>query len=202
MSKRIITISREFGSGGRAIGKMVAEHLGVAFYDRELIHLVAKESGFAYDFVEENDEDAPTSLLYNLSVGDLYAQAVFSPDTLPPADQVQIVQSNLIRDLAKKEPCVIIGRSADYILRERTDCLNVFIHADTEAKIHRAVEEYGLPEKGIEKVLAKKDKARATQYRRNSDQVWGLAHNYHLTLDSSLFGLEACRDIIVELSQK
>ena len=202
MSKRIITISREFGSGGRTIGKMVAEQLGVAFYDRELIRLVAKESGFAYDFVEENDEDAPTSLLYNLSVGDLYAQAVFSPDTLPPADQVQIVQSNIIRDLAKKEPCVIIGRSADYILRERTDCLNVFIHADTEAKIHRAVEEYGLPEKGIEKVLAKKDKARATQYRRNSDQVWGLAHNYHLTLDSSLFGLEACRDIIAELAQK
>ncbi len=202
MSKRIITISREFGSGGRAIGKMVAEQLGVAFYDRELIRLVAKESGFAYDFVEENDEDAPTSLLYNLSVGDLYAQAVFSPDTLPPADQVQIIQSNIIRDLAKKEPCVIIGRSADYILRERTDCLNVFIHADTEAKIHRAVEEYGLPEKGIEKVLAKKDKARATQYRRNSDLVWGLAHNYHLTLDSSLFGLEACRDIIVELAQK
>jgi len=202
MSKRIITISREFGSGGRAIGKMVAEQLGVAFYDRELIRLVAKESGFAYDFVEENDEDAPTSLLYNLSVGDLYAQAVFSPDTLPPADQVQIVQSNIIRDLAKKEPCVIIGRSADYILRERTDCLNVFIHADTEAKIHRAVEEYGLPEKGIEKVLAKKDKARATQYRRNSDLVWGLAHNYHLTLDSGLFGLESCRDIIVELAQK
>ncbi len=202
MSKRIITISREFGSGGRAIGKMVAEQLGVAFYDRELIRLVAKESGFAYDFVEENDEDAPTSLLYNLSVGDLYAQAVFSPDTLPPADQVQIIQSNIIRDLAKKEPCVIIGRSADYILRERTDCLNVFIHADTEAKIHRAVEEYGLPEKGIEKALAKKDKARATQYRRNSDLVWGLAHNYHLTLDSSLFGLEACRDIIVELAQK
>ena len=126
----------------------------------------------------------------------------FSPDTLPPADQVQIVQSNIIRDLAKKEPCVIIGRSADYILRERTDCLNVFIHADTETKIHRAVGEYGLPEKGIEKALAKKDKARATQYRRNSDQVWGLAHNYHLTLDSSLFGLEACRDIIVELAQK
>ena len=202
MSKRIITISREFGSGGRAIGKMVAEQLGVAFYDRELIRLVAKESGFAYDFVEENDEDAPTSLLYNLSVGDLYAQAVFSPDTLPPADQVQIVQSNIIRDLAIKEPCVIIGRSADYILRERTDCLNVFIHADTETKIHRAIKEYGLPEKDIEKVLAKKDKARATQYRRNSDQVWGLAHNYHLTMDSSAFGLKTCCDIICELAQK
>lgn len=202
MSKRIITISREFGSGGRAIGKMVADQLGVAFYDRELIRLVAKESGFAYDFVEENDEDAPTSLLYNLSVGDLYAQAVFSPDTLPPADQVQIVQSNIIRDLAQKEPCVIIGRSADYILRERTDCLNVFIHADAETKLHRAIAEYGIPEKGAEKVLAKKDKARAAQYRRNSDQVWGLAHNYHLTLDSGRFGLEACRDIIVELAQK
>ena len=202
MSKRIITISREFGSGGRAIGKMVAEQLGVAFYDRELIRLVAKESGFAYDFVEENDEDAPTSLLYNLSVGDLYAQAVFSPDTLPPADQVQIVQSKIIRELAGKEACVIIGRSADYILRERTDCLNVFIHADTASKVHRAVQEYNTPEKNAEKILAKKDKARAAQYRRTSDQAWGFAHNYHLTLDSGLFGLETCRDIIVELAQK
>ena len=125
MSKRIVTISREFGSGGRTVGRMVAEQLGYKFYDRELIQLVANQSGFALEFVEETDEYSTTSsLLYNLSMGGTYAQAGFSPDHLPPVDKIQILQNNIIRELAEKDPCVIVGRSADYILRDRTDCLN------------------------------------------------------------------------------
>ena len=202
MSKRVITISREFGSGGRAIGKMVADKLGIKSYDRELIQLVAKESGFALDFVEETGEYSSTSsLLYNLSVGGIYTQGAFSPETLPPADKVQILQNNIIRDLAEKEPCVIVGRSADYILRERSDCLNVFIHADMEHRVKRAVELYNISPKSPEKILAKKDKARAGQYRRYTDQVWGMADNYNLTLDSGMFGLEKCCDIIVALAK-
>lgn len=202
MSKRIVTISREFGSGGRTVGRMVAEQLGYKFYDRELIQLVAKQSGFALEFVEETGEYSTTSsLLYNLSMGGTYAQAGFSPDHLPPADKVQILQNNIIRDLADQEPCVIVGRSADYILRDRTDCLNVFVHADREVRMRRAVEEYGFPEKNIEKLVAKKDKARASQYRHYTDRIWGMADNYHLTLNSGIFGLEKCCEIIVSLAK-
>ena len=200
MLKRIITISREYGSGGRAVGKMVAERLGYKFYDRELIQMVANKSGFALEFVEESGEYAATgSLLYGLSVGGLYTQAGFTPETLPPADKVQILQNNIIQELAEKDPCVIVGRSADYILRERKDCLNVFIHAPLELRVKRAVEEYGLPAKNAEKAVAKKDKGRASQYRHYTDQVWGMADNYHLTLNSGYFSLEQCCDIIVSL---
>ena len=202
MSKRIVTISREFGSGGRTVGRMVAEQLGYKFYDRELIQLVANQSGFALEFVEETDEYSTTSsLLYNLSMGGTYAQAGFSPDHLPPVDRIQILQNNIIRELAEKNPCVIVGRSADYILRDRTDCLNVFVHADREIRMRRAVEEYGFPEKNIEKLVAKRDKARASQYRHYTDRIWGMADNYHLTLNSGVFGLEKCCEIIVSLAK-
>ena len=202
MSKRIVTISREFGSGGRTVGRMVAEQLGYKFYDRELIQLVANQSGFALEFVEETDEYSTTSsLLYNLSMGGTYAQAGFSPDHLPPVDKIQILQNNIIRELAEKDPCVIVGRSADYILRDRTDCLNVFVHADREIRMRRAVEEYGFPEKNIEKLVAKRDKARASQYRHYTDRTWGMADNYHLTLNSGVFGLEKCCEIIVSLAK-
>ncbi len=202
MSKRIVTISREFGSGGRTVGRMVAEQLGYKFYDRELIQLVANQSGFALEFVEETDEYSTTSsLLYNLSMGGTYAQAGFSPDHLPPVDRIQILQNNIIRELAEKDPCVIVGRSADYILRDRTDCLNVFVHADREIRMRRAVEEYGFPEKNIEKLVAKRDKARASQYRHYTDRIWGMADNYHLTLNSGVFGLEKCCEIIVSLAK-
>jgi len=202
MSVRIITISREFGSGGRMVGKMVADRLGVKFYDRELIQLVAKQSGFALDFVEETGEySAASSLLYNLSVGGLFAQNGFAPDPLSPADRVQILQNNLIRDLADKEPCVIIGRSANYILRERTDCLHVFIHAPLAQRVQRAIEEYKIPAKDAEKYIQRKDKARAAQYRHYTDGVWGMADNYHLTLDSGVFSLERCCDVITGLAR-
>ena len=202
MSKRIVTISREFGSGGRTVGRMVAEQLGYKFYDRELIQLVANQSGFALEFVEETDEYSTTSsLLYNLSMGGTYAQAGFAPDHLPPVDRIQILQNNIIRELAEKNPCVIVGRSADYILRDRTDCLNVFVHADREIRMRRAVEEYGFPEKNIEKLVAKRDKARASQYRHYTDRIWGMADNYHLTLNSGVFGLEKCCEIIVSLAK-
>lgn len=201
--KRVITISREFGSGGRTIGRMVAEKLGVKFYDRELIQMVAKKSGFALDFVEESGEYVTTSsLLYNLSIGGMYAQSSFSADTLPPADKVHILQNNLIRELAEQEPCVIVGRSADYILRERDDCLHVFIHADLPHRVKRAVEVYHFDPKTVEKVIHKRDKARAAQHRRFTDQTWGMAENYHLTLDSGAFGLEACCEVIAALAKK
>jgi len=163
MAKRIITISREFGSGGRVIGKMVAEKMGIAFYDRDIIALVAEKSGFAVNFVEEVDEEITSSFLFNIVTSGLYSNSGFTRTDMPIQDNVFLIQNTVINEIAAKEPCVIVGRSADYILRKRTDCLHVFIHADMEHRKARAVNHYGwqLPEKNIEKELQKKDKARA-----------------------------------------
>ena len=196
MEKHIITISREFGSGGRAIGKMVADKLGIKFYDRELIQLVAKESGFALDFVEETGEYSSTSsLLYNLSVGGIYTQGAFSPETLPPADKVQILQNNIIRDLAEKEPCVIVGRCADYVLRERKDLLNVFIHAPLSFRAERAQRVYEKQANNMEEFVRKKDKKRASFYNYFSQNKWGDARHYHLAI-SSVYGVDFAVEVL------
>lgn len=203
MGKRVITISREFGSGGRTIGKMVAEALGISFYDRELIAMVAKKSGFSLDFVEETGEYSTTSsLLFNIAVNEPYRYMPYIQETLSIPDKIQVLQNNIIRKIAQEEPCVIVGRSADYILRERKDCLNVFIYASMPSKIERAVTQYGFSEKNIEKVIEKKDKARANHYRHYTGQTLGQMKNYHLALDSGALGLDACRDVIVELYKR
>lgn len=137
MSKRIITISREFGSGGRTIGKMVAEKLGIAFYDKELIEKIAQETGFSEKFIEEYGEHAPGTNVFSYSFLGRDANGVSMQD------KIWMQQRKLILDLAEKEPCVIVGRCTDYILRDRTDCLNVFVHASTEKKVERIVKLYG-----------------------------------------------------------
>lgn len=200
MAKRIITISREYGSGGRKIGRMVAESLGIAFYDKALIALVAEESGFSLEFVEETGEyDAGATFLS--SIGSPFRRSIYVPENLSPSDKVHLVQSKVIRDIAEREPCVIVGRSAEYILRERDDMLSVFIHAAAPYKEARAVEEYDIAAKDVSKVLAKRDKTRANHYRRYTGQTWGVAQNYHLCLDSGAFGLERCCDFIVNVAK-
>ena len=157
--KRIITIGREFGSGGHEIGKLAAEALGIAFYDKELLAAVAKESGFSERYIEEGGEyaTATNSLLFNIAVSSGYN----TPGKgLTPSDQVYVLQSNLIRDLAEKEPCVIVGRCADYILRERMDCLHVFLYADMDYRKKRIVERYGQTKMTPENRLMDKDKRR------------------------------------------
>lgn len=128
MSNRIITISREFGSGGHSIGKLVAQKLGISFYDKELVDKVAQKSGYSSDFIEEQGEYAPTtsSFLFNLAFSSNWNKM---SDNLSPADQLYLLQNNIIRELADKERCVIVGRCSNYILRERNDVLNVFIFA-------------------------------------------------------------------------
>lgn len=203
MGKRIITISREFGSGGRTIGKMVAEALGIPFYDKKLIAMVAEESGFSLDFIEETGEYSTTSsLLFNIAINEPHRYLSYPQETISISDRIQILQNNVIRDAAAREACVIVGRSADYILRDRTDCLNVFVHADMASRVKRAIEQYGLPEKNIERAIEKKDKARANHYRHYTGRVLGQVKNYHLALDSGAFGLETCRDIIIELYKR
>ncbi len=195
MSFRIVTISREFGSGGRSIGKMAAEKLGIPYYDNELVTKIAEKSGFAQSFIKEHGEEtsATSSLLFNLSNWGTYYNYTVS-------DQLYFAQRRVIEELADKEPCVIVGRCADYILRDRTDCLNVFIHANMEFKRKRIVEIYGgQQETTLDKRILEKDKRRKAYYKHYTNQSWGQMENYHLCLDSGVIGLEKCADVIAQL---
>lgn len=199
MYRQIVTISREYGSGGSQIGKQVAQELGIEFYDRQLIELAAQKSGFSLSYVEETEENKVSSLLYSLALSGMYARNTYAPEYMNPTDQVYILQSRIIREIAEKGPCVIVGRSADYILGDRRDSLHVFIHADAATRQQRAIAEYGLAREGIEKEVQKKDKARANHYRHYTGRIWGMAQNYHLALDSGNLGIDACVRQIVSL---
>ena len=191
MTAHVITISREYGSGGRTIGELVAKELGYGFYDKVLIDLAAKKSGFAIDYIKNTEEQVTPNCLFNLAANGYYANTVFVNDGLPASDSLFIMQSKIIRELADKGPCVIVGRCADYILRERTDCLNVFVHAPLADRVARAVKDYGLPESGAEKTVERNDKIRAKHYQYYAGAKWGEARRYHLTVNSSAFGVEA-----------
>ena len=191
MSNRVITISREFGSGGRTIGKKVAEKLGIPCYDAMLIQKIAEESGYAADYIREEGEYATGGWL----------STVFSDRTMGMTNQDKLwtIQSRVITELAEKASCVIVGRCADYILRDKADCLNVFIHASMEKRAERIVTEYGEREETPEQRLKEKDKRRAAYHRFYTDMKWGHAQNYHVCLDSGKLGLDKCVEIISRL---
>ena len=192
--KSIITISREFGSGGRTIGRLVAEQLGYQFYDRELVNQVAERSGFSPEFIEESGEyaSAKSSLLFAMATAGQY-----SADGLSMHDRLYIEQTRFIEELAEQGNCVIVGRCADYILRENKDCLHVFIHDDMENRAKRIVERYGEKNKSPEKRLAEKDQKRRVYYKNYTGRNWGQAQNYDLCLNSGVLGEEACVELIV-----
>lgn len=190
MKNRIITISREFGSGGRTIGKKTAEKLGIPCYDRELIQKIAAESGFDEKYISDAGEYASGGILSTLS------SRTFCPTN---ADYLWKIQYQIITDLAEKESCVIVGRCADYILRNTADCLRVFIHADMKFRSDRIVREYGEREESPEQRLREKDKRRAAYHRFYTDMKWGHAQNYDLTLNSGTLGIDRCVEIIASL---
>ena len=198
MTNKVITISRQFGSGGRTIGKKVAEKLGIPYYDKELVDQVAKESGFSHEFIEEIGEYASvtSSFLFNIAVS---AHPMGLIDTMSVSDKLYVCQTNVIRDLAAKGPCVIVGRCADYILQDKAKCLKVFIHADMAFRAKRIVEVYGEREQSPEQRLRDKDKRRAAYHRFYTNMKWGYAQNYHITLDSGELGIDKCADIIADL---
>lgn len=142
MTNKVITISRQFGSGGRSIGKAVAEKLGIPYYDKELVDKVAKESGFSHEFIEEIGEYASvtSSFLFNIAVS---SHPMGLVDTMSVSDKLYVCQTNVIRDLASKGPCVIVGRCADFILKDQPDCLHIFIHSDMAHRAARVRERYG-----------------------------------------------------------
>ena len=192
MAKRIITISREFGSGGRFIGEEVAKKLGIAYYDKNIISQIAEESGLSPDYIQESAELSPKKGLfaYALAGRDITGKSV--------EDMVYETQRKLILELAEKEPCVIIGRNADYILKDRDDALNVFIHGDMPEKIQRISQLYRVTEPEAVKMMADIDKRRMTNYNFYTDQKWGKASNYTLCLNSSQLGYDRCEAIIIE----
>ena len=192
MAKRIITISREFGSGGRFIGEEVAKKLGIAYYDKNIIGQIAEKSGLSPEYIQENAELSPKKGLfaYAFSGRDITGKSV--------EDMVYEAQRNIILELTEKEPCVIIGRNADYILKDRDDVLNVFIHGDMPEKIKRITGLYNVKEKEAVKMMADTDKRRRTNYNFYTDQSWGKASNYTLCLNSSQLGYDRCEMIIME----
>lgn len=193
MAKKIITISREFGSGGRTIAKAIAKRLGLAYYDKELVKQIAIDTGLNQQFVSDESDYAPSksTFAYNFQEGMLGG--------LCAADILWDVQRKVILQLADKEPCVIVGRNADYILRDRTDCLNAFIHADTSFRAERIVRLYGTTEKTPEERLKDKDAKRRINCKHFTETEWGMSRNYHISLNSCVIGINKCVDIIADL---
>lgn len=195
MEKKIITISREFGSGGRTIGRQVAEHLGIPFYDKELVDQIALESGFAPKYVEEHGEHSPGKSLFSYAFAPQGVPGVMNG--LSTADFLWNIQCNVILQLAEKGPCVIVGRNADYILKDREDAFHVFVCANTDFRAERIVRLYGESEKKPEARLAEKDKRRKVNYQHYTGRDWGQAQNYDLCVNTSVVGIEQASDIIV-----
>ena len=188
---KIVTISREFGSGGRTIGKVVAQELGIPCYDAEIIQAIAQESGFSEGYIREAGEYTPGGVLANV-----FSNRVYGPTN---EDYLWTIQYQIITELARKGSCVIVGRCADYILRDTADCLKVFVHADLNFRAKRIVEVYGERDASPEQRLKDKDKRRAAYHRFYTDKKWGQSQNYHVTLDSGVLGLERCTEIIRSL---
>ena len=190
---KIITVSRQFGSGGRTIGKLTAERLGIPCYDHEFIEEVAKSCGFAKEYIEAHGEYSDSGNL----LGRIFKSANRF-DNLSNQDKIWIEQRKIILKIAE-EPCVIVGRCANYILRDRDDVLNVFIHADDKFRAERIVSLYGEKPDKPEKRLRDKDRRRAAYYKEYTETEWGVASNYHLALDSGKLGIDSCVNILVSV---
>ena len=197
MKKNIITISRQFGSGGRTVGHLVAEKLGITFYDKELVEQIALESGFAPKFVEEHGEHSPGRSLLSYAFAPQGVPGVMNG--LSTADFLWNIQCSAILQLAEKGPCVIVGRNADYILKDREDCFHAFIHADMDYRADRIVRLYGESEKSPEARLQEKDKRRKVNYQHYTGRTWGAADNYDISINTSTISIEKAAEIIVSL---
>ena len=193
MKHRILTISREFGSGGRTVGKLAAQKLNVPCYDQELIEKIAEQSGFTPAYIREQGEYAVRAGWLSNALAGRFSNG------LTNQDQIWLLQRKVILELAEQGPCVIVGRCADYILREEADCLTAFIHADMDKRAERIVQVYGQREESPEKRLRDKDKRRAAYYQFYTDMTWGDARHYHVALDSGALGIERCAELLTEL---
>ena len=201
MGKTIITISREYGSGGRQVGLTVAKKLGMEFYDKELIDAAAKEIGFPTEMIADREQRLTNSLLYNFAMGTLYGIAYPREpkvSELPLTEQIYQAQKKAIEEAAKRGSCIFVGRCADYILKSRPDVLRVFIYADRDIRKRRAIEEYGEIEEYIDEFMYQTDKRRRIHYENYTNQKWGSRENYDLMLNSGDLGLDKCVELLCE----
>lgn len=198
MAKTIITISREYGAGGLPVGHLISEKLGIPFYDKKLVEHVAEESGFAPKFIEEHGEHAPSRSIFSYAFAPQGVPGVMNG--LSTSDYLWNVQCNVIMQLAEKGPCVIVGRNADYILKDRKDVLNVYLHADTPSRIARILGD-GVVTRDPEALLEERDKRRRLNYQHYTGRVWGMSQNYHLCLDTSALGYEMCAELIIQAAK-
>lgn len=194
---KVITISRQYGSGGREIGEKLAKALGIPFYDKELITRAAKETGFAEATFANAESKATNSLLYSIAMGmGAYGSRELGYTSLSLDDRVFIAQSDVIRKFAKEGPCVIVGLCSDYVLKDMDNVVNVFICADIKYRIHRATTMYDLAENKAEENILKADKRRANYYNYHANEKWGKAENYHLSIRSDYVGIDNTVEVI------
>lgn len=198
----IITIGRQFGSAGREIGKLLAKELDIDFYDKDIIKKCAKESGIDEKVFENAEEIANNSLIYSLSMG-LFSQygAPISSASVSIGDSINKVQSEIIRQIAQKGSCIIIGRCADYVLKSYSHCIKVFIKADIEKRLDRVINVYGYPKDTGENFIRKIDRKRASYYSCYAEGSWGSKENYDLILDSGVVGIEGAVKTIKVFSE-
>ncbi len=197
--KFVLTIGREYGSNGRLIGKKTAELLGVNFYDSELITMAAKQSGMSHNLLKDIDEKAANSLMYSLAVGSNAFSALTGVYNMPLNDKLFLLQADIVKEIAARENAVIVGRCSDYVLREDTHTLNVFIYAPYELRKQTVAERFDISTDKAAEMIVKKEKQRKNYYNYYTGAKWGVRTNYHLCIDSSVLGIDGTASLIADL---
>lgn len=203
MDNCIITISRQCGSGGHTIGKTVAEKMGIPFYDQHIMEVVSERSGLSMDTIQEKGEYSSSSLLYSIvTSGHYHGYDLSNKRSMPVPAQIFAYQTELIKELADKSSCVIVGRCADYILRNRPNCTHVYISGLLEDRKRRVVKEHHIHPDDAEEHVLTRDKKRAKHYELFTERTWGQAENYTLCLNSSALGVDGCVKLIIEVAER
>jgi cytidylate kinase len=198
--KFVITVARQYGSGGREIGLRLGELLGVKAYDKELITMAAQKSGMSSEVLNHVDEKATSSLLYTLAMGSSYFNSAAHNMNIPISDKLFMTQSEIIREIADEGSCVIVGRCADHVLRQEENRISIFIYAPRDFKIDRIIERHeGIDEKQAKELSQKTDKRRINYYNYYTGKKWGSPENYHIMMDSSVLGIEGTAQALAEI---
>lgn len=193
MINSIITISRQYGSGGRYVAKKLAEKLGIPYYDNEIITMAAKESGYSENMFEKAEQLSSHSLLYSVS---MYGATTGMYGSMPLSDKIFLIQSDIIKKCAEKGPCVIVGRCADYILQDYPNVLNFFLYSDIDSRAKRVEAYYNCDENNIKDYILKRDKKRAAYYNYYATNRWGSTENYHMSVNVDAVGIDGCVDVL------
>ena len=201
MTNKIITISREYGSGGRTVGELVAKKLGIPFYDKEVVNAVAEECGFSHDFIEEIGEYASVtnSFLFSIAVS---SRLEGTTNMMSAADQLYACQAKFIREMVEKGPCVIVGRCADYILKDTPNVLHAFVYADMDFRAKYMAENYNKSEHAVQKWLKERDNRRKVYCKHYTGRNWGDMHNYDICLNTGIMGIEKAADLLAALAEE